>query len=150
MASPGGIRQRVVAGPLRCIMVEPDGTTDAEVKLLVVLCHGIEVLGHDLYGLAHHLCGEKRRLVLPEAPHESAEAREEEQVPNVAGLPIDESNTDLPEWRRPLREWWSRTCSGLVGSRVKPRVSGGFRAGMPRRRRSRNACHVLNMPQRSR
>lgn len=27
----------------------------------------------------------------------------------AAGMPIDESNTDLPEWRKPLREWWSRT-----------------------------------------
>lgn len=24
-------------------------------------------------------------------------------------MPIDESLADIPEWRKPLREWWSRT-----------------------------------------
>eukprot|EP00913_Durusdinium_trenchii_P014946 g14020.t1 len=109
LASPGGVRQRVAFDlPLRCIMVEPDGTDEA--KLLVVLCHGIEVLGHDLYTLAHHLCAPERRICLPEAPRESAEPREEEIVVQVEGLPIDESNSDLPEWRKPLREWWSRSA----------------------------------------
>lgn len=112
LSSPGGVRQYLASKelPLRGIMVEPDGIK--EVKLLVVLCHGIEVLGHDLYGVAHQLClrGPSRRVLLLEAPHESAQPREEEEEVKAAGMPIDESNTDLPEWRKPLREWWSRNA----------------------------------------
>lgn len=51
-----------------------------------------------------------RRVLLLEAPHESAQPREEEEEVKAAGMPIDESNTDLPEWRKPLREWWSRNA----------------------------------------
>eukprot|EP00435_Cladocopium_sp_Y103_P025342 s806_g6.t1 len=42
LSSPGGVRQYLASKelPLRGIMVEPDGIK--EVKLLVVLCHGIE------------------------------------------------------------------------------------------------------------
>ena len=28
-------------------------------------------------------------------------------------MPIDESLADIPEWRKPLREWWSRTFPHL-------------------------------------
>lgn len=114
LSSPGGVRQYLASKelPLRGIVVEPDSIK--EVKLLVVLCHGIEVLGHDLYSVAHQLClrapSPSRRVLLLEAPHESAQPREEEEEVKAAGMPIDESNTDLPEWRKPLREWWSRNA----------------------------------------
>lgn len=110
LASPGGVRQYLASDlPLRGIFVEPDGLKEA--KVLVVLCHGIEVLGHDLYLLSHNLCDRSshRRFLLPEAPHESAQPREEEEAAKET-MPIDESLADIPEWRKPLREWWSRTA----------------------------------------
>ncbi|CAE7212093.1 unnamed protein product [Symbiodinium natans] len=109
LPSPGGVRQRLERfGDLRCIVVEPDAMQEPP-KLVAVLAHGIEVLGDDLYGLAHRLCTDGLRVVLPEAPSESAQPREEDIVENV-GQPIDESQReDLDEWRKPLREWWSRS-----------------------------------------
>ena len=47
----GGLRQRVAQlGGLRCIVYEIEG---ADPSVLVVLAHGINVLGDDLFGLAH-------------------------------------------------------------------------------------------------
>ncbi|CAE8638575.1 unnamed protein product, partial [Polarella glacialis] len=116
-ASPGGVRQRVeMLGGLRCIVVEREGTEVP--STVVVLAHGIDVLGDDLYGLAHRLALRGLRLVLPEAPHTSSTEREEEAALQVA-CPIDEHESDRVEWRRPLREWWPRQAGwekGLAGS----------------------------------
>jgi predicted esterase len=80
----GGVRQRVEwLGGLRCIVAEADEGSDAGApEVLVLLAHGIHVLGDDLYGLAYNLLqtaswgggggGDRRRVrfVLPEGPEE--------------------------------------------------------------------------------
>ena len=74
----GGMRQRVERlGALRCVVAEKDEGSDETPLLLVVMAHGINVLGDDLYGLAYH-CGAtfggggmpRVRFVLPGAPEE--------------------------------------------------------------------------------
>mmetsp|Transcript_74333 Transcript_74333/g.124053 ORF Transcript_74333/g.124053 Transcript_74333/m.124053 type:complete len:416 (-) Transcript_74333:251-1498(-) len=68
----GGVRQRVeYLGGLRCIIAETDSEVDQPPQLVVVLAHGIHVLGDDLFGLAHRVAKERVRFVLPQAPEES-------------------------------------------------------------------------------
>eukprot|EP00931_Biecheleriopsis_adriatica_P028014 TRINITY_DN16750_c2_g3_i1.p1 TRINITY_DN16750_c2_g3~~TRINITY_DN16750_c2_g3_i1.p1 ORF type:complete len:433 (-),score=96.33 TRINITY_DN16750_c2_g3_i1:56-1354(-) len=123
-ASPGGIRQRLeTLGGLRCIVVEPDSLKSP--AAVVVLAHGIEVLGDDLYGLAYRLAVDGIRIVLPEAPNESAEPREPEPKPEVVA-PIDDASDDAPEWRRPLREWWSRKRSAAEVQKCLAETSRAF------------------------
>ena len=77
-APAGGMRQRVERlGGLRCVIAEKEAGSDEAPLLLVVMAHGINVLGDDLYGLAYH-CGatfggvgmSRVRFVLPAAPEE--------------------------------------------------------------------------------
>lgn len=73
-AAPGGVRQRVEwLGGLRCIVAErEEGSDDGAPALVVVLLHGINVLGDDLYGLCYHCATRPRvRFVLPAGPEES-------------------------------------------------------------------------------
>jgi len=70
---PGGLRQRVAQlGGLRCIVYEIEG---ADPSVLVVLAHGINVLGDDLFGLAHHARRPGVRYVLPAAPCEGSKIK---------------------------------------------------------------------------
>lgn len=106
--SEGGVRQHVEElGGLRCIVVEQEGR-GLPPTAIVVLAHGIDVLGDDLYGFAHRLAVDGLRLVLPEAPHESAVEREPEPKQEVASKIDEESSEQYGEWRRAFRCWWSR------------------------------------------
>ena len=70
--APGGVRQRVEHyGGLRCIIAENDRGSEQPPLLLVLLAHGIHVLGDDLYSLAYHCARPNVRFVLPQAAETS-------------------------------------------------------------------------------
>ena len=72
----GGMRQRVEQlGGLRCVVAERDEGSDEAPRLIVVLCHGIHVLGDDLYGLAYHAATPRVRFILPAGPEPSSNGR---------------------------------------------------------------------------
>ena len=120
----GGVRQRVeMLGGLRCIVAEKEGA--AAVHMLVVLLHGVNVLGDDLFGLVHHaaLLLPGVRFLLPEAPHESST---EKRANN---------------WSRSPRQWfpldkWSYDKNGglYAASTALGRAIGEARTSVVRRR----------------
>lgn len=131
---PGGVRQRVeTLGGLRCLVAEKEEGSDEPPLLLVVLAHGIHVLGDDLYGLAYHLARRRVRFVLPGAPELSSEGRPEAMMRTprqwFGWSPEDPQPTLVPRLSAAARQLATCVLAAQAAAPGAKLVLGGFSQG---------------------
>ena len=132
--APGGVRQRVETfGGLRCLVAEKEDGSDEPPLLLVVLAHGIHVLGDDLYGLAYHLARRRVRFVLPGAPELSSEGRPEAMMRTplqwFGWSPEDTPSTLSPRLSASARQLAACVLAAQAAAPGAKLVLGGFSQG---------------------